>query len=137
MAGRAVLAAQYGSKSKKQKQSVLSVLAETVMPLVVPLAIGAFLLRRHLKARKSKPAQKPAAAPAAPAKIAVRRDVKVKRDRADVAAQIAEDNMRLLAEQQAAGLHGKAAAVDAGEDDEDGQGAAGGGQEQFFSMLQS
>lgn len=117
-------------------------MVESLASLALPVALVAFLLRRSLKKRSgsggAKAAKPAAGTPSTTAKAKPRRDFKVKRDRQELAEEIAAARQAQLM-QQAAGLG--AAADSRGEDHEEEAGAIGevdaGEQKNFFNMLQS
>eukprot|EP00955_Chlamydomonas_euryale_P081607 363606-Chlamydomonas_euryale.AAC.6 len=126
---------------------------DALVPLTLPIAVGLFFLRRSLKNRRTnraagaaKAAEKRDAAASTTAKAKPRRDFKVKRDRQEVAEEVAAVRQAQLMEQKEKAVTGLSDNVaeesDDGETEALGQAGAGGGagaggQQNFFNMLQS
>jgi hypothetical protein len=117
-------------------------LAETLGPLLIPLAVSGFLIRRHLKSRKaaatSAKSQPSVAKAGKPQTSKPRRDYKVKRH---MSPEEAEARAQQLREQRRLAAGGDPESGD--EEGEEGEGGEAGEegsaaeQENFFKMLQS
>ena len=125
--------------ARKQSNNILARFAETLGPLLIPVAVSGFLIRRYLKSRKaaatsakSQPSVSKAQTSSKP-----RRDYKVKRH---MSPEEAEARAQQLREQRRLAAGGDPEEGEEGEDGQPGEEAGEGSpeaQDNFFKMLQS